>query len=311
MLPERVNVAGVQYVELACKPDDLSDIESLLTKVGMVKTGTHKSKLVTRFQNGTVNILLNYDPAGRSFALASEHGAVVSEIAFATPDADAAQKRAVALGAEPVAMPHKADEQSIPTVRGIAKCLIRFLDPTMNIWRSDFDTTFSEPINKKGVQRFDHIAQSMGFDEMMSWTQFYTSIFCMVKSPMVDVIDPDGVIRSQVVTSREGGFHLTLNGSEGQRTSAHRFVADGAGATVQHLAFAVNNAVELAEHLHQHGFSILPQTENYYADLAARFDLPNDFITRIKALHVLYDEDETGSFLHFYSTVFGNGLFFE
>ena len=46
VLPERVDVAGVQYVELACKPDDMSGIDSLLTKVGMVKTGTHKSKLV-------------------------------------------------------------------------------------------------------------------------------------------------------------------------------------------------------------------------------------------------------------------------
>ncbi len=122
VLPERVNVKGVQYVELACKPDDLSGIESVLTKVGMVKTATHKSKLVTRFQNGTVNILLNSDPAGRSFALANEHGAVVSEIAFATPDAGAALKRAVALGAESVAMPHNDSEQNIPTVRGVAKC---------------------------------------------------------------------------------------------------------------------------------------------------------------------------------------------
>jgi len=113
------------------------------------------------------------------------------------------------------------------------------------------------------------------------------------------------------VAGRDGGLRLTLNGSEARRTSAHRFVADGAGATVQHLAFAVNDAVEMAEHLHRNGFSILPQTENYYADLAARFDLQDDFITKLKALHILYDEDETGSFLHFYSTVFGNGLFFE
>ena len=84
----------------------MSSIESLLTKVGMVKTGTHKSKLVTRFQSGTVNILLNSDPAGRSFALASEHGAVVSEIAFSTPDASA-HKAGGGARAEPIAMPHK------------------------------------------------------------------------------------------------------------------------------------------------------------------------------------------------------------
>jgi len=311
VLPERVDVADVQYVELACKPDDMSGIESLLTKVGLAKSGTHKSKLVTRFQSGNVNILVNTDPAGRSFALASKHGVVVSEIAFATPDAMAAYRRALALGAEPVALPHQAGEQNIPTVRGVADSLIRFLDPTMDIWASDFKTTTSDSAGTNGVHSIDHIAQTMRYDEMLSWTQFYTSIFSMAKSPMVDVIDPEGIIRSQAVTGRDSSLRLTLNGSEARRTSAHRFVADGAGATVQHLAFAVNDAVEMAEHLRQNGFSILPQTKNYYADLAARFDLPNDFITTLKALHILYDEDESGGFLHFYSTVFGNGLFFE
>ena len=311
VLPERVDVADVQYIELACKPDDMDGIESLLTKVGLAKTGTHKSKLVTRFQSGNVNILVNTDPAGRSFALASEHGAVVSEIAFATPDAMAAHRRALALGAEPVALPHQAGEQNIPTVRGVADSLIRFLDPTMDIWASDFKTTTSDPAGTNGVHTIDHISHKIRNDENLSWTQFYTSIFTMAKSPMVDVIDPEGIIRSQAVTGRDSSLRLTLNGSEARRTSAHRFVADGAGATVQHLAFAVNDAVEMAEHLCQNGFSILPQTENYYADLAARFDLPNDFITTLKALHILYDEDETGGFLHFYSTVFGNGLFFE
>ena len=182
----------------------------------------------------------------------------------------------------------------------------------MDIWASDFEKPVgSGPAGTNGVHSIDHIAQTMGYDEMLSWTQFYTSIFSTAKSPMVDVIDPEGIIRSQAVTGQDGGLRLTLNGSEARRTSAHRFVADGAGATVQHLAFAVNEAVEMAEHLHQNGFSILPQTENYYADLAARFDLPEAFIAKLKALHILYDEDESGGFLHFYGTVFGNGLFFE
>lgn len=311
VLPDRVEVSGVQYVELACKPDDMIGIESLLNKLGLVKTGTHKSKEVTRFQSGNVNILVNPDPAGRSFALASEHGTVVSEVAFVTPDAAAAHKRAVALGAESVTLPSKPGEQIIPTVRGVAESLIRFLDPDMDIWNSDFDMISCRAPTMNGVQRIDHIAQTMGYDEMLSWTQFFTSIFSMVKSPMIDVIDPEGIIRSQAVTGRNGGLRLTLNGSEARRTSAHRFVTDGAGATVQHLAFAVDDAVEMAEHLYQNGFSILPQTANYYADLTARFDLPSAFIAKLKALNILYDEDESGHFLHFYSATFGNGLFFE
>jgi len=311
VLPDRVEVSDVHYIELACKPDDVAMIEALLIRLGLVKTGTHKSKQVARFQTGDVNILVNCDPAGRSFELARKHGAIVSEIALVCPDAAAAYKRAVALGAEPVALPKQTGEQDIPTVRGIAESLVRFVDPAMNIWASDFDRVADSPADTVGVQHIDHIAQTMGYDEMLSWTLFYTTIFDMVKFPMVDVIDPEGIIRSQVVAGRDGRLRLTLNGSDGQRTSAHRFVADGAGATVQHLAFAVGDALGLAEHLHRAGFSILPQTENYYADLAARFDLPEEFIVRLKVLNVLYDEDASGRVLHFYSTTFGNGLFFE
>ena len=56
---------------------------------------------------------------------------------------------------------------------------------------------------------------------------------------------------------------------------------------------------------------ILPQTENYYADISARFDLPETELALLREFNILYDEDETGTALHFYSTNFGNGLFFE
>ncbi len=315
VLPDRVDVSDVHYIELACSPDDVTGLETILNKMGMQRTGTHKSKQVTRFQKGAVNILVNSDATGRSHALASRHGAVVSEIALMTADAQAAHQRAVALGAQTIELPHLPGEQDVPTVRGVADSLIRFVDPGMPIWTTDFDQTDECPADPNGIQHIDHIAQTMGYDEMLSWTLFYTTIFSMIKSPMVDVIDPDGIIRSQAVTGQNGvpgnGLRLTLNGSDGQRTSAHRFVADGAGATVQHLAFAVGNALDTANQLHQNGFSILPQTDNYYADLAARFDLSDAFIARLKALNVLYDEDSSGQFLHFYSTTFGNGLFFE
>jgi len=39
---------------------------------------------------------------------------------------------------------------------------------------------------------------------------------------------------------------LTQNGSDAFRTSANNFLAKGAGATVQHIAFQTDDAVELA-----------------------------------------------------------------
>ena len=55
---------------------------------------------------------------------------------------------------------------------------------------------------------------------------------------MVDVIDPAGLVRSQVVESDDGGLRLTLNGAENRKTLAGHFIAESFGSGVQHLAFA-------------------------------------------------------------------------
>ena len=69
--------------------------------------------------------------------------------------------------------------------------------------------------------------------------------------------------------------------------------------------------MSLAAHLKDLGFQLLPQTENYYADISARFELPNLQLAQLREFDILYDEDESGSALHFYSANYGNGLFFE
>ena len=39
----------------------------------------------------------------------------------------------------------------------------------------------------------------MAYEEMLTWLLFYTSIFRTTKAPMVDIVDPAGIVRSQVV----------------------------------------------------------------------------------------------------------------
>ena len=311
ILPDRVQLDGVLYIEFACSQNDASLLEKLFGQMGFVLAGHHKSKLVKRFQNDDVNILLNSDPAGRSFERVSEYGSVVSEIALMTNHAKAAYERATKLGATPVEIPYQNGESAMPAVCGVEASLIRFIDQRMNVWENDFDPVPPQPAKSCQLTRFDHVAQTMSYDEMLSWSLFYTTIFAMRKSPMVDVIDPDGIIKSQVVKSDNCRVQLTLNGSDAYRTSANNFLAKGTGATVQHIAFQTDNAVDLATTMVSLDFEILPQTENYYADLTARFDLSEEFIAQIQALNILYDEDDSGRFLQFYGISFGNGLFFE
>ena len=73
------------------------------------------------------------------------------------------------------------------------------------VWDIEFNpVTKSEAVQPCGVRRIDHIAQTMKFDEMQSWLLYYISTFEMEKKPVVDVIDPSGVIYSQVLESPEG-----------------------------------------------------------------------------------------------------------
>ena len=50
---------------------------------------------------------------------------------------------------------------------------------------------------------------------------------------------------------------------------------------------------------------------NYYDDLGARFGLEESFLSRLKDLNILYDEDENGNFFQLYSRPWGDELFFE
>jgi 4-hydroxyphenylpyruvate dioxygenase len=129
---------------------------------------------------------------------------------------------------------------------------------------------------------------------------------------MLDVADPDGLVRSQAVQA--GALRVTLNGAQGPRTLAGRFLTQSFGAPIQHIAFATDDIIATADRLAALGFQALPIGANYYDDLAARLDLPAERIAALQARNLLYDRDETGTggeFLQLYSRPFGDGMFFE
>jgi 4-hydroxyphenylpyruvate dioxygenase len=151
----------------------------------------------------------------------------------------------------------------------------------------------------------------MNYEEMLTWILFYRSIFVAEKSPMVDVVDPSGLVRSQVIENASGSLRLTLNGAESHRTLAGRFIAETFGSSVQHLAFASDDIFATAAALQGNGMRSLEISRNYYVDLEARLGLPSDQLERLRAGNILYDRDTNGEFFQLYSTNVGEGFFFE
>ena len=308
--PRAAPVSRVEFIEFATSDAEAPALERLLETAGFVRAGTHVSKSVTLWRQGGVNILVNTDEQGFAHSSFVAHGTTVSEIGLMVPDAQAAFARATALLAQTHTQDTKAGELTIPAIRGVGGSMIRLLDQTSDLGRIwDVDFRSSAPDEGAGIIGIDHIGQTMAYDEMLSWALFYASIFGAEKAAMVDVADPDGLVRSQAVQS--GGLRVTLNGAEARRTLAGRFIEDSFGSSVQHIAFATQDIFATATALSARGFPRLEIGANYYDDVEARFGLAPDLVARMRAANVLYDEDAGGQFLQLYSAPREDGFFFE
>jgi 4-hydroxyphenylpyruvate dioxygenase len=146
---------------------------------------------------------------------------------------------------------------------------------------------------------------------MLTWVLFYTSIFATRKTPMVDIVDPAGLVRSQVIENESGSLRITLNGAENRRTLAGHFIAESFGSAVQHLAFATDDIFRTVTAMKANGFRPLAISPNYYDDIEARFGLDPDLLDRLRAESILYDRDGEGEYFQIYSPNYGDGFFFE
>ena len=315
-MPPKTRVDGIEFVEFAADAKQVGILESVLEVLGFKPIARHIHKDVVLWRQGGINILVNTEAKSFAHSAYTMHGTSVCDIAMLVEDARLSGKRAQGLGANPFSQPRGEGELDIPAIRGVSGSVLHFVDrksELKGIWETDFrELEHSDrDLFGAGLTRIDHVAQVMNYGEMLTWTLFYTSIFEMTKTPMVDSVDPSGMVYSRAIQSSDGGVRLVLNGAETHRTFAGRFVADSAGSSVQHLAFSSNDIFATAASLAERRFELLPIPEDYYLDLAARFDIDPILLTKLRSANILYDEDTDGCFYQLYSRPYGEGFFFE
>ncbi|AFL50722.1 4-hydroxyphenylpyruvate dioxygenase [Sinorhizobium fredii] len=314
-MPGRAPVQRVGFVEFAAADDDAADLTAILRTLGFRKAATHRSKKVDVYQQADIRILINTDETGFAGSSYAVHGSSAYAMGVVVDDAKETMERALALDAESFSQPVAKGEVEVPAIRGVGGGLLYLLDDKGDlgrIWEIDFEPFEEEGAEEDaGLRNIDHVAQTVAYEEMPTWLLFYTSIFAAEKTPMVDIIDPAGVVRSQVVENAAGTLRLTLNGAENRRTLAGHFIAETFGSGVQHLAFHTDDIFTTAAALRRNGFRPLQISPNYYDDVEARFGLEPDMTERLKAENILYDRDEYGEFFQLYSPTYGEGFFFE
>ena len=314
-LPERVYPSGFEFIEFACDADTGRTLTEMLSSMCFRMERRHLSKSVELWRQGAVNIVVNTDKHGFAHSAFKSHGPSVCDMGIRVRDAKQTVQRATALGAPIFSQPVGSGELDIPAIRGVGGNVIHFIDEKSDlhrVWDIEFDPVAkTAAIPPAGIRRIDHVAQTMKYEEMQSWMLYFISTFDMQKSSIVDVSDPSGVVRSQVIESPEGEVRLNLNGAESHRTFAGSFLEGHFGAGVQHIALVSDDIFETSEQLAKAGFTRLEISPNYYDYLASEFGLEDQFVKQLKRGNILYARNGDSEYFQIYSTPIFRGFFFE
>ena len=306
--PERV-----EFIEFAASHAEAEDFGRIFSALGFAPVARHRSKDVTRWQQGEINLVVNSEPEGLAHSFDIVHGGSVCAVGLAVNDQQAAMARAGGLEVDDFSQNVAPDEWQIPSVRGVGGSLVYFVDADSRaeMWADEFSLALSEASPRGDLTAVDHIAQTMQYEEFLSWTLYYTSLFDFTRTPQLEIADPMGIVYSQAVESRNRAVRFTLNGSMAANALSTRFVQNYFGAGVQHIAFATPDIFAAAEHARDAGLPMLEIGPNYYEDIEARFGLDAALVNRMADLGILYDRDGEAEYFQFYSRAVAKRVFFE
>lgn len=279
---------GIDFVEISAKR--LDAVDTVLEQLGFGFRGQHQNKPVRLWTAGDSRIILNEQT--------DDHVPSLTGIGLVVDDAELAFDRARALGAAPVYRRTFAGEYDLKVIAGPDGTQVSWSDRT-NSWLSEFGADAETAGAPSPFERIDHVNVAYPWHDFDEAVLFNSSVIGLDTESSEDVAGPSGLVRSQVMRTKDGLVRLAMNLAPPTSPIQER-----------HVAFHCQDAVDVARQAKKRGLTFLDVPQNYYDDLIARFDLDTDFIERLRAFNLLYDRDEHGDYIHFYTPTIGD-VFFE
>lgn len=289
-LTELAPPVGFDFVEV--RAEDTTAVEEMLAGLGFTHRGRHRTKPVSLWSSGRARVVLNEQHA-RDLA---PH---VAAVGLQVPDAAAQSRRAVELAAEPSYRRTYASDQVLDAAVSPGGTAVFWTDAT------DGEPAWVEEFRDGGVPGdldlvVDHVNLTQPWQVVEESVLFHRAVLGLEAEAATQVPGPRGLVRSQVMRTRDGSVRIPLNVgppilAELGRTSR----------LAQHVAFRCDDVAALARRARAAGVPLLEVPANYYEDLAARFDLADAEVAALAELGLLYDRDDHGEFVHLYTGVVG------
>jgi 4-hydroxyphenylpyruvate dioxygenase len=315
--PDPPALTGVAFLEFAMDEASVLPFDKFLQAFGFHRAGRHRSKNVTLYRQGAIHLVLNLEPNSFARAYFDEHGPSLVAVGLATDDSVRALNRATALHCMRVDTSVGPREVSIPAVRAPDDTLVYFVPldfATGGLFEVDFNidaTTAGPSTEGAGLTRIDHVARGLPIETLDTWLLFHRAVLGMEPGESLELSDPFGLVRSCGVANADRAVRVVLNVSQSRGTQMAKTIATQRGATVHHIAFACTDIFATMEKLKRNGAAFVPISDNYYDDLAARFEIDASVLAQMRALDILFERTVDGEYFHAYSESFAERFFFE
>lgn len=180
-IPEPQNplgVDGLEFIEIATsRPQALG---SVLETLGFRPVARHRSREVELYRQGTMNLVVNAQPADIPRVVVPTEKPVISAFALRVRDAQVAFRRALELGAWEMPARAEAMELNIPAIHGAGESLIYFVDryDEFSIYDVDFRAIPTVDPHPPAIadMHFFGIVQYVGPERTADWVEFYSQL---------------------------------------------------------------------------------------------------------------------------------------
>src|SRR5262249_26228366 len=156
--------------------DDASDkaLAKLLGGLGFQRVGVHRSKRVTLYRQGEINLILNAEVSSFARSYVLEHGPSVCDIGLRTDHPVRALHRGMALQCSRFDSRIGPSEAQICGIRAPNGSVIHFIPESLGangLFEIDFDLQgkYAAGDPGAGLQRIDHVALGLPHDQLDTW----------------------------------------------------------------------------------------------------------------------------------------------
>ena len=290
---------GFEFIEFSAPQK--GQLEPVFETMGFTNIAHHRSKDVSLWRQGGINLITNYEERSPAWYFSREHGPSACGMGFRVKDAAKAYAHLLSKGAEPVEVETGPMELRLPAIRGIGNSIIYLIDrygDDLDIYDIDFIPipNVNQHPEGCGFNIVDHLTHNVYGGRMKYWADFYETLFNFREIRFFDIKGEYTGLTSKALTAPDGKIRIPLNEEgEGGKGQIEEFLREFNGEGIQHIALICDDLIACWDRLKKHGVPFMKAPpETYYKMLGERLPSHGEPVNALQQRGILLDGTTEG-----------------